>query len=430
MRHLIRALAVAATGFGLASILILAFASPTRAAEFRGGDHVVIASDEVIDDDLFVSGNRVEINGTVTGDLFATGSEVTVDGRVGGSAFLSGFSISVSGDIEGSLYSGAFSLVVERGAEIGRNLYFGGFSLTVEEESSVGRSVYAGTYQTVIDGDVAGDVKASTSALVVNGSVGGDVSGEVGAADGGARTVFPGFPGSVPILSPGLDISDAAEIGGKVDVQVSAAGDRSDVGRSIGRTVGRFVSRTVRDRLGEFIAVLLIGGSLLWLWPAAMLLPRKEAKERPLPSAGWGCASVIAVYVLVPIAAILVFVVALLGGLVTLGQLFGDILGIGGSTLALFFFTFGFVLSIVTKAIVAFLGGRLILERLMKDFSGSGWANFGALALGMFIYEILRVIPFFGWLLSVVVTIIGLGAIAIVLRNRYMPPKTVVEAAA
>ena len=59
----------------------------------------------------------------------------------------------------------------------------------------------------------------------------------------------------------------------------------------------------------------------------------------------------------------------------------------------------------------------------MKDFSGSGWANFGALALGMFIYEILRVIPFFGWLLSVVVTIVGLGAIAIVLRNRYMPPK-------
>jgi hypothetical protein len=182
--------------------------------------------------------------------------------------------------------------------------------------------------------------------------------------------------------------------------------------------------------LGEFIAVLLVGGLLLWLWPAAMLLPREEAKERPLPSAGWGCASVIAVYVLVPIAAVLVFVVALLGGLVTLGQLFGDILGIGGSTLALFVFTFGFVLSIVTKAIVAFLGGRLILERLMSDFSGSKWANFGALALGMFIYEILRVIPFVGWLLSVVVTIIGLGAIAIVLRNRYMPPKATAEAAA
>ena len=123
----------------------------------------------------------------------------------------------------------------------------------------------------------------------------------------------------------------------------------------------------------------------MWLWPAAMQLPREEAKDKPLPSAGWGCASVIAVYVLVPIAALLVFVVALLGGLVTLGQLFGDIMGIGGSTLALFTLTFGFVLSIVTKAIVAFLGGRLIVERLMSDFSGSKWANFGALALGLVI---------------------------------------------
>ena len=424
MNIMLKYLLVPVVGLGLAAVLILAFASPTRAAEFRSGDHVVIAAHEVIDDDLFISGNRIEINGTVTGDLFASGSEVTVDGQVGGSAFLSGFSMSVAGNIEGSLYSGAYSLIVERGADIGRNLYFGGFSLSVEEGSSVGRSVYLGTYQTVIDGDVEGDVNASTSALVIGGSVGGDVTGEVSEADGGASTVFPGFPGSAPILSPGLDISDSADIVGDVDIQVSER-DQPDPGR----TVLRFVSRTVRDRLGEFIAVLLIGGLLLWLWPAAMLLPRKEAKERLLPSAGWGCASVIAVYVLLPIAAVLVLVFALLGGLITLGQLFGDILGIGGSTLALFFFTFTFVLSIVTKAIVAFLGGRWILERLMEDFSESGWANFGALALGLFLYEILRVIPFLGWVFSVVVTIVGLGAIAIVLRNRYMPPKTA-EAAA
>ena len=418
MRDKIKYLAVPAAGIGLAAVLILVFASPTRAAEFRGGDRVVIEADEVIDDDLFITGNIVEVNGTVTGDLFATGSEVVVNGQVGGSAFLSGFSMSVSGDVDGSLYSGAFSLVVERGAQIGRNVYFGGFSLTIEEGSSVGRSVYTGSYQTVIDGDVEGDVNASSSALVISGSVGGDVTGEVSESDTGVGTVFPGFPGSVPILSPGLDISDSAEIGGDVDVQISEI-DRPDPGRF----VRRFVGRTARERLGEFIAVLLVGGLLLWLWPAAMLLPQNEAKEKPLPSAGWGCVSVIAVYVLVPIAAVVLFLVALLGGLVTLGQLFSDILGIGGSSLMLFVSAFAFVVSIVTKAIVAFLAGRWILERLMSDFSGSSWANFGALALGLVIYEILRVIPFFGWIISVLVTIVGLGAIFLVLRNRYMPPK-------
>jgi len=417
-------LAAPVIGLGLAAILILAFASPTRAAEFRGGDVVVIKADEVIDDDLFVSGNIVEIEGTVTGDLFATGSEVTVEGQVGGSAFLSGYALTVGGDVEGSLYSGGYSLAVERGAQIGRNVYFGGFSLILDEGSSVGRSVYTGSYQTVVDGEVEGDVNASAAALVINGAVGGDVTGEVQEADG-AGAVFPSFPGSVPIRSPGLDIGNSAEIGGEIDVQVTAA-DRPEPGKAL----RRFAGRTIQDRLGEFLAVLIIGGLLLWLWPAALLLPQQKAKDQPLPSTGWGCVSVIAFYVLFPIAAALLVVIAALGGLVTLGQLFGDILGIGGSTLALIFFAFTFVLSIVTKVVVAFLGGRWILDRLMSDFSGTSWANFGALALGIFIYEILRVIPFLGWLLSVVVTLVGLGAIALVLRNRYMPPKADAKAAA
>ena len=48
----------------LVSVLALALAAPALAADIRGGDTIVIAADEVIDDDLFVSGNRVEVNGT------------------------------------------------------------------------------------------------------------------------------------------------------------------------------------------------------------------------------------------------------------------------------------------------------------------------------------------------------------------------------
>ena len=36
-----------------------------------------VAADEVIDDDLIISGNLIEINGTITGDLIATGSPVS-----------------------------------------------------------------------------------------------------------------------------------------------------------------------------------------------------------------------------------------------------------------------------------------------------------------------------------------------------------------
>ena len=80
--------------FGL---LALALASPVSAADFRSGDDVVIGANEVIDDDLFAAGNRVEINGTVTGDLWATGSEVIVNGEVEGSVFIAGQTLAVNG---------------------------------------------------------------------------------------------------------------------------------------------------------------------------------------------------------------------------------------------------------------------------------------------------------------------------------------------
>ena len=57
----------------LLGLMVFGLTSSVWAADFRSGDVVVISADEVIDDDLFVSGERIEVNGTVTGDLFATG---------------------------------------------------------------------------------------------------------------------------------------------------------------------------------------------------------------------------------------------------------------------------------------------------------------------------------------------------------------------
>jgi cytoskeletal protein CcmA (bactofilin family) len=111
--------------FGLLALLL---ATPAQAADFRGGDRVVIGADEVVDDDLFIAGNVVEVNGTVTGDLFATGTEVSINGEVGGSVFLAGQSLQVNGDVQGSVYSAGYSLAIGPEAAIGRNVFFAGFS--------------------------------------------------------------------------------------------------------------------------------------------------------------------------------------------------------------------------------------------------------------------------------------------------------------
>ena len=62
------------------------------------------------------------------------------------------------------------------------------------------------------------------------------------------------------------------------------------------------------------------------------------------------------------------------------------------------------------------------LRPMRKAAPDSRWGEFGALAVGALLYEILRAIPFgLGWLISVLVTVIGLGAMYFALRERMRP---------
>jgi cytoskeletal protein CcmA (bactofilin family) len=421
----------------LLGLMVFGLTSSAWAADFRSGETVVIPADEVIDDDLFVTGQRVEVNGTVKGDLFATGGEVFVNGTVEGSLFISGQTLVVNGQVNGSLYAGGYSLGVGPEASIGRSVYFGGFSLTTESGSGIGRSLYTGGYQAIVNGEVANDVSVGSAALELNGAVGGDVTGEVAPAEGGLPPFVLQFPGSVPAVPPGLRVGDEARIEGDVDVVVSepgrGAGERPQDRALLG--LSRAIANRIGDRIGEFIAVLIVGGLLLYFWPGLTQRASSEVQERPLPSAGRGCLITFLFPFAVIVAVIALVVLALLGGLVTFGQLLDDILGIGGATLGLAVALFIFVFSLVTKAIVAYLGGRLILTRLSAQTEPGWWTDFASLVLGALIYEILRAIPILGIIVAVIVTIVGLGAIYVVLREKMRPtppaaPVPAAEAAA
>jgi hypothetical protein len=409
-------------GLVLLGLLVFGLSRSAWAADFRGGDNVIISEDEVIDDDLFVSGNRVEVDGTVRGDLFASGTEVVVNGQVEGSLFIAGQTLEVNGQVDGSVYGGGYALTIGREVNIGRNLYFGGFSLTTEKSSVIGHSLYAGNYQTILDGEVANDVAVGSGALEVNGIVGGDVRGEVGSPDQPSPPPFmPNFPGSVPMVAPGLRVGENAEIGGNLDVEVVEAEVEVDLWSSI----AGFLARAFQQRVGEFIALLIVGGLLLYFWPNIVQRASTEAQARPLANAGRGCLVTLLFPIGVIIVGAIVVILAILGGLITFGHLFGDILGLGGTTLGLVVVVFSLIFSLVTKAIVAFLGGRLILTRLVSQMSG-WWLDFASLVLGAIVYEILRVIPVLGWIVSIIVILVGLGAIYVVLRQtmRPSPPAT------
>src|SRR5262245_51816871 len=68
--------------FILAALLALTFVTPARAFDGRSGDRVVIASDEVVNDDLYVGAEEFVLDGTVNGDVVVFARTVTINGEV------------------------------------------------------------------------------------------------------------------------------------------------------------------------------------------------------------------------------------------------------------------------------------------------------------------------------------------------------------
>ncbi len=403
----------------LVALVTVGLTQTAYATDIRGDDTIIVDADEVIDDDLFIVGQSVIVNGTVKGDLFAAGTSVTVNGKVEGSLFMAGQELANNGTVDGSVYVGGYALTLGPEAAVARNLNFGGFSLTTAEGSQVGRSLYGGGYQMILNGEVANDVNIGAGALELNGVVGGDVLGQVGAPDENGETAYiPPFAGVTTIVQPGLHVGESAQVGGNVNVVIETI----PIATEVTNPVAAFANQYLRWVFGEFIALLLVGALFLALWPKAVNVPSTEVQSRWLPDLGVGLLVVIAFAIGVPLLIALLAGIAFLGGWLTLGQLVGDILGLGLTTIGFGLAIFFFVVAMLTKIIVAYTGGRLILASLIPNMEDGGGTSFVALALGLLIYILLRAIPFgVGWVIGMLVTLIGLGAIYFVIRGTQEP---------
>ena len=118
-------------------VFTLGFGVATTAKAVEFDEDGIVEAGEVIDDDLFIGGDTVQINGTVNGDVIAFGSVVKVNGIVNGSLVTGAQSILVDGIVNGSVYAASSTFTLGSEAEIGRNLYYGGFNLSAESGSIV-----------------------------------------------------------------------------------------------------------------------------------------------------------------------------------------------------------------------------------------------------------------------------------------------------
>lgn len=356
--------------------VVLIVASPA-AAETLEGDLVLIRESDVVAEDLYAVGNRIDIDGVVEGDLLAAAfGEVRIDGTIDGSVLVVASEVVITGEVTGSVRALAGRVRVE--GVVGEDVAVAAGVVDSTAGSSIGRDLLAASWAVDVDGAVERSVEAFARSISVQGAVGE----------------------SVVASSRSLEVGPDAEIGGDLAYRSSTAASVDDAATVGGSVLARRpLEPNVRVvALGLMLRVLLaVFAAALGLVAVWTSVRRSEGAAEVLRSRG-----VAATAAGVGVASIPLLVVAVLAVLMSLTP--------PESAIPLVLATLPVLLGVlgllVLGALVApvppaiLIGNRLLGRR-------SPYARF---LVGFAVIVALALFPYVGrWLLAVVV-LLGLGS--------------------
>ncbi|GGM19296.1 bactofilin family protein [Deinococcus aerophilus] len=404
-------------------LIALTLGGTTSAIDWRSGDRVVVARSEVIQDDLYVAGDDVQIDGTVNGDLLVAGRTVTINGEVRGNLWAAGETLILGGKVSQTARLAGSLIRVQSGADIGRDLLAAGSELVVAPGAVIGRDVAVGSSQARLGGQITRNAYVGANGIEVGGVIGGNAKMAVG--DTAVPTRTWAAPGS-----PGLRFTPGGRIAGDLTLQRSDSGQAALPAGVVGGqvTYAPVTGVNVQPRpssfaaflntfLSTFVGVALAG--LLLLWLARPRLPGlwNSLRSAPAASLGYGTLAVVGLPVL-----------TVLGGL-ALGLLAGALmlLSLGGLGLPLALIGLPALLS--SAALIAWLatlGAQGFVAYLLGTWATHLLRPRGTVApvisvlVGALLLALVLQIPVLGALTSLAALLLSLGALWLTLRG---PPR-------
>ena len=406
-------------------VVLLSLISPNLSiADVRQGNQVLIAEDEVIDDDVYVFAQTVTVNGTIKGDLIVAGQQININGSVDGDLIAAGQQIIVNAKVSDDVRIAGQTLTIQDGADINDDLIAAGYSLECTKGSHVGGELKFAGYQSVLAGRVDKKVELASANCKLSGIFGDDVNAVV---DGGdyANTGF--FGPEYPAAPPGLTITDSAEIGGDLNYQ-STREATIDPGSTIGGKVDYKKMDSVVDQpptiaeqatnvAKQFFALLLVGLLVVFICPTWTGKVANSVQQRPLASLGWGVVTLIGFFVAAILLIVATIAIAVLLGFISLDNLIFVWVVLGLVATAILITGFWIFSAWIAKVIfIVWAGNRII--------NGPDWVTRNrilALCVGTLIFVVLTWIPYVGSIVGIVVLLLGIGSTAINFFTKSQP---------
>ena len=307
--------------------------------------------------DVYLTGDNVTIDYIVDGNLFVCANTVTINSQIGGDAFILAKNLVIGED--GYIFSNLFTIA--QSVEI-KGVVYDVFALAQDF--------------TLSKGYVYRDLKASVGTLNINGVVGRNAFVDCSTinfnTDGNSNGIIYGnlnYSSSAKMSIPENAVNG--------EINYSASEDNEE-------TIQSTIANYILD-LGEFLVfVIIIWLLCLWLAPKFLSNTNEYVGKKTLNILGYGVLALIAI----PIACIILILLQLTGGF------------------SLFLLALYILAIVITKSLFTITANNYLCSKL-KINKTSG--IFGMLILSGIVVWVLTKIPYIGWIISLAITILGLG---------------------
>jgi hypothetical protein len=382
-------------------IVALMFPAPAYAQGITVED--TVKEGEVVDHNMVLSGPVVTMDGKIEGDLLAVGNQIKINGEVDGNLLVIGNQVVLNGPVSGSVYIGAATLVVGPQASVGRDVSFIGGMFETNGTSSIKRDLNIISLDSKLAGDTGRDVNALVGPLRLGmviyqfiqdqgwlpKSTSLDTRPLSGQSAVGSGLMLQSIQPLVLIAAPAHEL-------GQQPLQQSS-GTNTEQWQTWGIAL-----------LRNMAALLIIGLLAIWLIPAQLTFSSEQPRSRPWRSLLIGFLVLLLGWFVVFLALLLVLGLAFFlfwASLPNLGFLVGSL---GTMAVGLAAVIYWFSIFFFSKVIIAFLLGRAIFAKSTWKY---GQGRVVPLLVGVILFALIVSIPYLGWVVSVISTMFGLGAL-------------------
>lgn len=393
----------------LTVLLGILLAGTATAAEFTDDEIYRLAEGEVIEDDLYVTGSEVFIDGTVKGDVIAAGSRVEVNGTVEGDLIAAGAEVMLNGEVQDDVRVAGAGITIN--GTVGDDLVAAGGGGNPFPMPGVNKEVIQGVYLHD-EATISGDVAIFGGEGSIDSAIGGDLHAFMG-----TLTLAGVIDGNAELGGDTIQVVDTATVGGNltyksdkpVEIPEGVASnveyiqpdptDAEESSNPVSAVLG-WLWRTMLILVG----FIILGALILRFGPKMLTRPANSINEQPVKTGLSGLLATL-LFFFIPLASLLLVVLMIIFA----GWFPGLVLGIFlFSTLAMIWFLSPLVTGM-------WLGQRLgpVLGRERNSMV--------ALLAGVVLIVLLTRIPVIGMIVSLLSFIFAMGGL--LMANRTNPPQ-------